>query len=221
MSREQPLPGETIHVLLVDDHALFRRALARLLEAEPDIEVAAEAATVADALTALQRGGIDVVLLDYDLGAERGSRLMLEMNARGWKAPVMVVAAGLTDHQALELMQNGAAGIVMKAESPEALVEAIRKVAAGEAWLRQEHLRLLITGVAACRIGGDRPLSERERDVFRSVIEGLSNKQIAAELHISESSVKAALQQLFTRTGVRTRSQLVRIGLEHYRDLVA
>jgi DNA-binding NarL/FixJ family response regulator len=221
MFKEPPLQTDAIQVLLVDDHALFRRGLARWLESEAGIRVLADVSSVAGALEISEQSRVDVVLLDYDLGAERGSRLAMEMTARGRPTRVLVVAAGLTDRQALELLQNGVAGIVMKAEPPETLVEAIRKVAAGEAWLKQEHLRLLAAGCSDAARPGERPFSEREWSVLRSVVEGLSNKQIAAELGISESSVKASLQQLFTRTGVRTRSQLVRIGLQHYPELLA
>ena len=221
MSEERQLRPEAIQLLIVDDHALFRGGLVRLLEAEPDIEVTAAVGTTDEALQVLEHARVDIVLLDYDLGAERGLRLVLEMNQRALTTRVLMVAAGLTDRQTLDLMQHGIAGIVMKADPPESLVEAIRKVMAGGAWLKQDHVRLLAAGGVEQPIAGDKPLSDRERSVLRNVIEGLSNKQIAAQLGISESSVKASLQQLFTRAGVRTRSQLVRIGLEHYRDLVA
>lgn len=208
-----------IRVLIVDDHSLFRGGLARLLEAEPGMQVSA-CASVAEALELLSLEPVDVVLLDYDLGPERGSDLLLTMKQRGIAARTLIVTAGVTDHQAMDLMQQGVAGIFPKADSPEALIQAIRKVHGGEAWLKQDHLQLLINSLSEPAASGEKSFSARERSVLRGVVQGLANKEIAAGLQVSESSVKAALQQVFNKTGVRTRSQLVRVALDKYRDLV-
>jgi two-component system nitrate/nitrite response regulator NarL len=208
-----------IRVLILDDHSLFRSGVVRLLESEPDMSVSSSG-TVGEAMDVLTRAPVDVVLLDYDLGQERGSDLVLQMKDHGIRARVLVVTAGLTGRQAADLMQQGIAGIFPKSDSPEALVEAIRKVHAGEAWLKQDHLQLLLQNLNEPAQHGEKSLSARERAVLRGVVEGLANKEIAGELQISESSVKAALQQVFNKTGVRTRSQLVRVALDRYRDLV-
>lgn len=209
-----------IRVMILDDHSLFRSGVVRLLESEPDMEVSAAFATVDEAVDFLASEAIDVVLLDYDLGAERGSDLVTLMKDRNIKARILVVTAGVSGRQAMELMQQGVAGIFPKTDSPEALIEAIRKVHSGEAWLKQDHLQLLVQNLNEPGQRGEKTLSGRERAVLRGVVEGLANKEIAAELQISESSVKAALQQVFNKTGVRTRSQLVRVALDRYRDLV-
>lgn len=211
--------AKQIRVLIVDDHHLFRSGVVRLLESEPDMHVTA-CATLAEALEIVTHEPVDVILLDYDLGHERGSDLVVLMKERGIRLPVLVVTAGVSSRQLMDLMQHGVAGIFPKADSPEALVEAIRKVYAGEAWLKQDHLQLLVQNISQPAQQSDSPLSSRERAVLRAVVEGLANKEIAAELQISESSVKAALQLVFNKTGVRTRSQLVRVALDRYRDLV-
>lgn len=211
---------DVINVVVLDDHSLFRRGLVRLLEGEPDIRVIGDCATTADAIQHLTAHRTDVLLLDYDLGGERGIECILAVKARHIETRILVVTAGLTDDQAAQMVQQGIAGIFLKADPPEMLVQAIRKVSAGEVWFKQEHVRILVHGYNEKPHSELKHFSARERAVLRAVVEGLANKQIAAELQTSESSVKAALQQLFAKTGVRTRSQLVRIALERYREIV-
>jgi DNA-binding NarL/FixJ family response regulator len=207
-----------IRILLVDDHSLFRESLSRLLEAEPGFRIAGTCATAAEALATLDREPVDVVLLDYDLGDEQGTAFIEEAKRRAFEGRILMVTAGMTDSGTLRSFENGSAGVFLKHSPPAQLVEAIHKVANGEMWLDSRAVPSLVSGATA-RSGrqqeGD-SLNVRERAVLKAVFEGLSNKEIAAHLQTSESSVKAALQQLFDKTGVRTRSQLVRIALEKH-----
>jgi DNA-binding NarL/FixJ family response regulator len=99
------------------------------------------------------------------------------------------------------------------------LAQAIRDVMAGKVWLDQEQLQTALrTEVGTPQDSRTRSFTEREQQVLSCVFEGLANKEIAARIGVSETSVKATLQQLFSKTGVRTRSQLVRIVLEQHRD---
>jgi DNA-binding NarL/FixJ family response regulator len=100
------------------------------------------------------------------------------------------------------------------------LVDAIRDVLAGKVWFEQDYLHKIVGRASTDGLPRTRKLTEREEQVLRGVFEGMANKQIADRLQVSESSVKATLQQLFQKTGVRTRSQLVRIALEQYRELI-
>jgi DNA-binding NarL/FixJ family response regulator len=209
-----------VRIVLVDDHALFREGLARLLGAEADFHVVAQCGTVDEAVAIVSTRPVDLVLLDVDLGSERGSELVRRLRQSEPPARVLVVTAGLTDTEAAWFLREGAAGIFLKHDPPAVLVRSIRQVMDGEASV--DHR--ILSGVL--RMGAPRAddqddkatLTNREREVLRGVLEGNANKEIAANLQISESSVKAALQQLFQKTGVRTRSQLVRIALEQYRD---
>ena len=212
-------PVRKIRLLLIDDHALFREGLARLLTSEPDFEMATPCASVDEALRVLETTEVDLILLDYDLGPETGTRFLVRAAERGFRGRVLIVTAGLTDTEAAELFRRGANGIFLKHNEPSLLAKAIRKVMLGEVWLDQRYLKLLLQEAKVSE-QDDRPrrLSEREREVLRNVFEGLANKEIAVRLQVSESSVKATLQQLFSKTGVRTRSQLVRVALEKYRD---
>ena len=216
-----PEPLQRIRLLLVDDHALFREGLARLLALEPDFELAAPCSNSEEALRVLATTKIDLILLDHDLGLETGARLLDRITEGGFQGRVLMVTAGLSEAEATDLLRRGVTGIFLKHNSPELLAKAVRKVMAGEIWLDQRYLKLLLQeSMAAHAEERVRRLSERELEVLRSVFQGLTNKEIGVRLQVSESSVKATLQQLFSKTGVRTRSQLVRVALEQYRDLV-
>ncbi|MCC7173623.1 MAG: response regulator transcription factor [Bryobacterales bacterium] len=214
----QASPGK-IRLLLVDDHALFREGLARLLASEPDFELAVPCSTADEALRVLGTSDIDLVLLDYDLGDETATRFLGSISQQGFRGRVLVVTAGLGDSEVMGLLRLGVTGIFLKHNPPSLLAKAIRKVMQGEVWFDQRYLKVLIQeSRAAEQEGRTRRLSERETEVLRYVFQGLANKEIAERLQVSESSVKATLQQLFYKTGVRTRSQLVRVALEQYRS---
>ena len=206
----------TIRMLLIDDHALFRESLSRLLETEPDFQMAGSCGTADEGLRVFEAKAVDLVLLDYDLGDETGRRFLTRAREAGYSGPILILTAGMSDVQALEVLQLGAAGIFLKHNSPSLLTEVIHSVVAGQPWLDARFMRVLAQA-ASQPAARPRSFTERERDVLRGVFEGLGNKEIADRLGISESSVKAALQQLFNKTGVRTRSQLVRMVLEHFR----
>lgn len=200
----------------MDDHSLFRESLSRLLKAEPDLHIVGDCGTVAEALAVLDRERVDLVLLDYDLGEEQGSRFLESAKDRGFEGRVLMVTAGMNDAGTLRALENGAAGIFLKHSPPDQLIEAIYRVCKGETWLDSKAVRSLVAGASgrSDEHRSSQPLTGRERAVLKGVFEGLANKEIAASLEISEGSVKAVMQQLFDKTGVRTRSQLVRIALE-------
>ena len=208
---------DKIRILLLDDHTLFREGLSRLLESEPDLEMAALCPTVSEATDILRQKPIDLVLLDYDLGKEGGLEFIGRARKLGFKGRFLMLTAGMTDAESVQALGLGVGGIFLKHSSPGLLAQAIRKVMAGETWLDQSSVQALVEAAKRPeRPGPSRPFTERESQVLQGVFEGLSNKEIGVRLSISESSVKAALQQLFQKTGVRTRSQLVRIALEEH-----
>ena len=206
-----------IRLLLLDDHALFRESLSRLLDTEPDFRIVAHCATSDEALEALARDPVDLVLLDFDLGEERGFEFIRRAREHAYTGRIFMVTAGMSDPDSVRALGLGVCGIFLKNSSPALLTEAIHKVMAGETWIDQRCIHALVRAVDN---PGNRErrkqLTDREREVLRGVFEGLSNKEIGAKLNVSEASVKSALQQLFVKTGVRTRSQLVRVALEEY-----
>ena len=205
---------QRIRLLLVDDHTLFREGLARLLASEPDFEMVAQCSTSAEALQLLSRSEVDVVLLDFDLGDEQGNPFISTARQSGFKGKILMVTAGMTAMESSAALKLGASGIVLKHSSPGTLANAIRLVVKGETWVDRKIILQMADQLQRGPQGLPRTLTEREDHVLRGVLEGLANKEIAAKLDISERSVKATLQQLFDKTGVRTRSELVRIAVE-------
>ncbi len=212
-------PSKPIRILLVDDHTLFRESVSRLLASDSDFAVVGDCAGTAECLRILSKKAVDVLLLDYDLGQEDGSELLRRLRASEFSGKVLVVTAGVTPEEASVLIRSGVAGVFLKHESPVALCQSIRDVAGGKVsfdpGLLQQAVRKMADETGHPRT---KPLTSRERGVISFVLDGLTNKEIADRLGISETAVKGTLQQLFRKAGVRTRSQLVRVALEQYRD---
>jgi DNA-binding NarL/FixJ family response regulator len=216
-----PKTGQkTIRLLIIDDHALFRESVSRLLQSEPGFEVVGDCGTGIDALRFIKSSSeIDVVLLDLDLGPERGANFLDTLQKTHFDGKVLLVTAGVNDSEVPGLIRKGIAGIFLKHGSPAALIQGIREAVEGKALFSQDLLRRVLERASTVSVEEPRlKFTERERQVLSFVFEGLANKQIADRLEISETAVKASLQQLFAKTGVRTRSQLVRVALEQYRD---
>lgn len=210
-------PDTRIRILIVDDHTLFRESLTRLLESDTDFKVAGACASVREALLAIQQTPIDIVLLDFDLNEEIGVRFLSESKKRNFTGRILMVTSGMSDKIALRAIEDGAAGVFLKNSPLTELIQAISRIIRGETWIDPGIVKsLLATAQQPAETSTKDDLSQRERDVLLGVFEGLSNKEIGTRLAVSESSVKAALQQLFARTGVRTRSQLVRIAVEKH-----
>jgi two-component system, NarL family, nitrate/nitrite response regulator NarL len=207
-----------IQLLLLDDHMLFRVMLSRLLDTDGDFRVVAHCSSTAEALEALVQHRIDLILLDYDLGnRQTGFQFIRAARDTGYGGRIFIVTAGMTDADYVRALGQGVCGIFLKHSSPELLTEAIRKVMGGETWIDQRCIQALVEAVEnEGRQAHRDQLTERERQVLKGVFAGLSKKEIGSQLSISEASVKSALQQLFVKTGVRTRSQLVRVALEEY-----
>jgi len=214
---------ERVRLLLLDDHVLFREGLSRLLASEPDFEVVSQGGTSAEALDALRGASVDLVLLDLALGKEQGAAFMVAARRSGYRGKFLVVTAGLSGAESLKALHQGASGVFLKHNSPSLLTKAIRLVASGEMWVDQRVIQLMAEGLYQREEQGFRKLiaesvhkrlTDRERMVLKGVVEGLTNKSIAGEIGVSEGSIKATLQQLFDKTQVRTRSQLVRVAME-------
>jgi DNA-binding NarL/FixJ family response regulator len=208
--------AQEIRILLVDDHSLFRDSLSRLLQTEPGFLMVGSCATTAEALPIIAEQQPDIILLDYDLGEEQGAVALDEIRKNGFQGRVLMVTAGMSDAATVRVLESGSQGIFLKHSSPAQLVEAIHRMVAGEPWLDPRAMRSLIAGATGKseEQRSTQVFTPREKFVLQGVFEGFTNKEIAAQLQVSEGSIKAVMQQLFDKTGVRTRSQLVRIALE-------
>ena len=206
-----------IEILLVDDHALFRESVARLLAAEPGFRVVAHCSSVDEALEELRKTRVDIVLLDFDLGQHDGREFMRLAAQQGFSGKVLVVTAGVPKEQAADLIRSGISGIFMKHDSAALLIEGVRDVLAGKVWFDRELLQEAMSGAGDRQESKAERFTERERQVLSGVFEGLVNKEIGTKLGMTESGVKSALRSLFEKIGVKTRSQAVRVALESYR----
>jgi DNA-binding NarL/FixJ family response regulator len=214
-----PGTADKIRLLIVDDHALFRESLARLLQSEPGFVVVAHCSSLSEAIDVLRHRETDVVLLDLDLGPEKGADLLDRIREIGFNGKILLVTAGVNEREMPALIRKGISGIFMKHNSPALLIEGICDAMKGKALFDQEFLKkvLEVSEVANSELQ-PAELTARERRVLSLVFEGLTNKEVADRIQISESAVKSCLQHLFTKTGVRTRTQLVRAALEKYRE---
>ncbi|HEX4817863.1 MAG TPA: response regulator transcription factor [Nonomuraea sp.] len=206
----------TIRVLVVDDDAMVRAGLSMILGGAPDLEIVAEAGDGADVPPLVAEHRPDVVLMDIRMPGVDG--LTATERLRGTPAPpeVVVLTTFHADAQVLRALRAGAAGFLLKDIAPGDLVEAIRKVAAGEPILSPAVTRQLIShvsgGGAGERTGRARTLlerlSEREREVALAVGRGRSNAEIARELYMSVPTVKAHVSRILTKLGLNNRTQV-------------
>ena len=206
-------------LVLVEDQALFRTSLGRYLAAEPGIELAGECASSAEVLDLLKDSPVDLVRLDFDSGVERCEELISAARSAGYRGHFLILMGGLDAEDSTEALRLGVSGIFRKSESPDRLVQAIRLIANGAVWMDQSVFQLMIDrlvepepSLVDQEAGGF--LREREEKVLLGILGGLSNRKIGDNIGLSEGSVKAVVQQLFYKAGVRTRSQLVRVALE-------
>jgi two-component system nitrate/nitrite response regulator NarL len=208
----------TIRLLVVDDHAMFRESLVRMLEKEPEFLIAGQAGSVSEALLILARTRPAVVLLDVDLGAERAIDFALGARTEGFEGRILAVTAGMSDPEAIQLVQAGVTGIVHKHNSIATLRDVIVRVAGGEVSIEKPYLAAVLRSMDRTRKPEHPALTPRDRAVVNCVLQGLINRDIAVKLGISEGAAKASLRLVCAKLGVRTRSQLVKVALEHYRD---
>ena len=213
-----PSKAHAIRLLIIDDHAMFRAGIASLLAREADFEVVGSYSSAKEGLANLGPAEPSLILLDFDLGTEASVEFAREVRARGFTGQVLVVTAGVSEQEALQLIQAGVAGILHKHNPPEVLCTTIRQVAAGEVCLEKNYLKPLFRTLDQTRPQEQPELSDRDKTILRFIFQGLSNKEIGGRLELSEGAIKACLRQLFQKLGVHTRAQLVKVAIEQYRD---
>jgi two-component system nitrate/nitrite response regulator NarL len=209
---------QPIRVLVVDDHAMFRDGIIRVLESDPAISVVGQSGSATEAVALLEKSSANMILLDADLGSERALDFVVRAKKKGFEGKILVVTVGVTEPEAVDLVRAGIAGILHKVHSANMLCATIHRVAAGEVYLEQDYLTALFHSVDRTRTALEPGFTQRERAILQFVCQGMTNKDMGIELSLSESAVKASLRHLFDKLGVRTRAQLVKIALEQYRD---
>ena len=187
---------DPIRVLIAEDQSLVRGALVALLETEPDISVVAECATGAEVAGLVAKHGIDVALLDIEMPGKNGLDAAAELEGTGCRS-LIVTTFGRSGY-VKRALETGVAGFVVKDTPPEQLAEAIRRVHAGpkviDPALAQETI-----------FTPDNPLTAREKEVTRHVLEGSDTRQIAGHLHLSTGTVRNIVSSLIAQTGTGNR----------------
>ena len=213
-----------ITVLLVDDHALIRKGFRLILDAEADIQVVGEAADGTTAVSACSALRPDVVLMDVRMPGRDGIEATGDIVAAGLPSRVLILTTFDLDDYVYAGLRAGASGFLLKDTQPDDLVAAIRTIAAGDAVLAPGATQRLIRQFAAAQPpeppSGHRgaqirqALTSREQDVFSHIAAGMSNSEIAANLCLSEGTVKIHVGRILAKLGLRDRVQAVVLAYE-------
>jgi DNA-binding NarL/FixJ family response regulator len=206
----------SIRVLLVDDQALFREGLHTLLSIRPDIEIVGEASNGEEAIQIAAQTNPDVILMDLRMPVLDGAAATRRLAKTQPNSRVIVLTTFDDDEHIFDGLRAGAVGYLLKDVSSDKLVEAIRAAAGGQSFLQPSVAAKVISEFTRMTppqfsAAGHRPLieplSERELEVLQQVAAGASNKEIAAELFITEGTVKNHLTNILGKLGVRDRTQ--------------
>lgn len=191
------------NILIVDDHPLMRRGERQLLELEPSFNVVAEASNGNEAVTYASQLHPDLILLDLNMKGLSGLDTLKALRNEGIDARIIVLTVSDARSDIYALLDAGADGYLLKDSEPELLLEKIRQAAKGENVFSD-----IIVEYLATRDDQSDPfesLTERELDVLQEVARGMSNKQIASHLHISEETVKVHIRNMLRKLDVRSR----------------
>jgi DNA-binding NarL/FixJ family response regulator len=200
-------------VLIVDDHAIVRDGLKRLLDSADGIEVVATAGDGTQAITAAVDARPDVVLMDLSMPGVDGVEATRQLTANHPDVSVVVLTTFSDQQRISDALNAGAAGYLLKDASPDEVIAAVRTVVAGGAPLHPKAARVLLDAQRATRPA--KQLSSREREVLALLSTGLANKQIARRLGIAERTVKAHLTSIFQQLGVTDRTQAALWAQKH------
>jgi two-component system response regulator NreC len=205
----------TIRLLLVDDHAVVRTGLRALLEHEPDVEIAGEAASAQEALQLVETLRPSLVLMDIGLPDASGIDATAAIKARWPEVAVVALTIHEDEEYFFRMLHVGASGYVPKRAAPEELLTAIRSAAAGEVYLYPALAKVLVRNYLAGGPAGvsAAPLTEREQEVLTYVAEGASNSEIAETLTISPKTVARHRENIMAKLNLHSRADLVKYAI--------
>lgn len=200
--------ADTLSIMLVDDHYLVRMGLASIIALEPDMTVCAEAGTGEQALALYRTHRPNVTLMDQRLPGLSGSETTREIRREFPEARILVVSTYVCDEEIYKALQFGAMGYLSKSVQREELVQAIRRAASGRRHLTPEVAAVLADGMTRSH------LSAREIEVLRLLVGGKRNREIAAQLDITEGTVKLHVSSILGKLAVADRTEAVTVALQ-------
>jgi DNA-binding NarL/FixJ family response regulator len=202
-----------ISVLIADDHGIVRSGLRMLIDRQTDMRVVAEADDGVDALERAQAEHPDVAVLDVSMPRMTGLQAAREIRSHSPDTRVLLLSMHDDERYFFEGLEAGAAGYVLKRAADTDLIEAVRTVAAGKAFLSDEAQRTLMQEWKEGRAEPDDPLTPRELEVVKLIAEAFTNRQIAETLSLSEKTVESHRSNLLAKLGMRDRVELVRYAI--------
>ncbi len=212
---------EEIRILLADDHIMVREGTREILDREPDLRVVAEAGDGREAVALVERERPDVVVLDISMPVMNGIEATKGIKQVAPRTAVLVLTAYDDDEYVFAILEAGAAGYLLKNARGVELIEAVRRVHAGESVLHPSIAKKVVRRVthaeAAAEIeGAAEALTEREMEVLRLAALGLSNRQIAESLVVSPRTVQSHMANIFSKLQVGSRTEAVMVGLRRH-----
>ncbi len=208
---------ESIRILVVDDHKVVRQGVCSLLELEPDLRVAAEASTGAEAVALLDAVHPDLLLLDLRLPDLSGAEVCRQALARYPELKVLILTAITTGRDVLECIDAGAKGYVLKDVDVAQLIATIRAVHRGESVLDPQVTPAVLERVRQARQASPTSsLTEQEREIVRHMARGLTNKEIGQRLFLSPNTIKAHISDIMQKLGVKRRAEVVFRATENH-----
>ncbi|MFF4092809.1 response regulator [Streptomyces sp. NPDC001834] len=207
-------PAHVITLVVVDDHPVVRDGLRGMFESAPGFRVLGEASDGVAGVDLVARLDPDVVLMDLRMPGGGGVAAIAELTRRGARARVLVLTTYDTDSDTLPAIEAGATGYLLKDAPRDELFHAVRAAADGRTVLSPAVASRLVSRVRTPSAPRNEPLSAREREVLALVAKGTSNRAIAAELFISEATVKTHLTHVFAKLGAKDRAAAVAVGYD-------
>jgi DNA-binding NarL/FixJ family response regulator len=193
-------------IFVLEEDVLFRETLVRLLESEEDLAVMGECANLAEATGLLGRMAPDLILIGIHREFDCACEFAATARQAGCAGRILFLAEAVEVRWLVRALQAGVSGIFPRSRGLKQLLRTIRMAAAAEGWVEPETMQVLAAEM------GDAP-TDRDAEVLRGVLDGLTNRAIAERLEVAEGSVKATLRRLFRRHGVGNRAQLVRVTM--------
>ena len=199
----------TIRIVVVDDHALFRRGLVGLLSEMEGFQVVGEAANGQDALGVIESEKPDIVLLDVNMPEMSGIQTLAAMRKQGMDSPVLMLTISQHEEDLIGAIRAGASGYLLKNAEPETLRQTIKQVMAGKSVLAPEVTEQVFRLVRSGQLDSASLLTDRELEVLRLLSRGLTTAQTAAKLFISENTVKTHIRHILEKLDVGNRAEAV------------